>query len=192
MGERIGQLAYGRDDLIRFAARERRVAAGHDVAPERGDNAVDRVLGDLESGEGAGLGDDVQGRDGRPWRDSERAGPSGASTSSPDSISGLVSRVRLPADRSRRRASSLRDNGPRVSTSNATARSPELSGTQVSAFAFIANPSPRSFCYKRNDVTLSRSNPFQVVAARILTARKFCRESNQAEDEVESQTRESR
>ena len=46
-------------------------------------------------------------------------------------------------------ASSLRDSGPRVSTSNATARSPALSGTHVSAPAPLTNaPHPFSSAAK--------------------------------------------
>src|ERR1044072_7497306 len=87
------------------------------------------------------------GWEGRPCplgRDGRDETGHASSTSSPDSISGLVSRVRLAAHRSSPLAISPRESGPCISTSIATARSAGLSGAQLSVLSVSALIEPSS------------------------------------------------
>src|SRR5207249_3904610 len=113
------------------------------------------------------------------------------SISRPDSISGLVSRVRLPAERSSRRASSVRDSGPFTSTSIATERSPGLSGSQLSATVVMKVRLPHDFFrHESNQVRIARSTCHENDASGLLTHGFFRAKSKWPEDEP-PQTRES-
>lgn len=85
-GQLVRHLREQVGDLSRVVVGQGPVVAGDDLAPEGGDDAVDHVLGDLEADEGAGLGDDVEGCEGRPWRTSAGVPASGTSISRPDSM----------------------------------------------------------------------------------------------------------